>query len=124
VGVAAVAAGQAGGALAVVKVPQRLRPACPGMAAAAVARGGQPGGDDSQRDLPGHRPAGRPVRHRGVPAPVPAPLQHTWLDRGGAEGDLTELNGWTSPQMLRRYGASARSARARRSYDRIMTDRP
>jgi hypothetical protein len=32
--------------------------------------------------------------------------------------------GWTSPQMLRRYGASARSARARRSYDRIMTDAP
>jgi hypothetical protein len=31
-----------------------------------------------------------------------------------------ELNGWSSPQMLRRYGASARSARARRSYDRIM----
>jgi hypothetical protein len=33
-----------------------------------------------------------------------------------------ELNGWASPQMLRRYGASARSARARRIYDRIMTD--
>ena len=47
-------------------------------------------------------------------------FSHTWLDRGGAEGDLMELNGWTSPQMLRRYGASARSARARRSYDRIM----
>ena len=31
-----------------------------------------------------------------------------------------ELNGWSSPQMLRRYGASARSARARRTYDRIM----
>ena len=31
-----------------------------------------------------------------------------------------ELNGWTSPQMLRRYGHSAASARARRSYDRIM----
>jgi len=46
----------------------------------------------------------------------------TSLDRGGAEGDLMELNGWTSPQMLRRYGASARSARARRSYDRIMDD--
>ena len=42
----------------------------------------------------------------------------------GAEGDLMELNGWSSPQMLRRYGASARSARARRTYDRIMTDRP
>jgi site-specific recombinase XerD len=48
-------------------------------------------------------------------------FSHTWLDRGGPEGDLMELNGWTSPQMLRRYGASARSARARRSYDRIMT---
>ena len=47
-------------------------------------------------------------------------VSRTWLDRGGAEGDLMELNGWTSPQMLRRYGASARSARARRSYDRIM----
>jgi len=47
-------------------------------------------------------------------------FSHTWLDRGGAEGDLMELNGWTSPQMLRRYGASAASARARRSYDRVM----
>ena len=39
-----------------------------------------------------------------------------------------ELNGWTSPQMLRRYGASARSAsarsaRARGGYDRVMQDR-
>jgi integrase/recombinase XerD len=37
-------------------------------------------------------------------------FSHTWLDRGGAEGDLMELNGWSSPQMLRRYGASARVA--------------
>jgi integrase len=48
----------------------------------------------------------------------------TWRDCGGAEGDLMELNGWTSPQMLRRYGASARSARARRSYDRVMEGAP
>ncbi|HLM88535.1 MAG TPA: tyrosine-type recombinase/integrase [Streptosporangiaceae bacterium] len=47
-------------------------------------------------------------------------FSHTRLDRGGAERDLMELNGWTSPQMLTRYGASARGARARRSYDRIM----
>jgi site-specific recombinase XerD len=47
-------------------------------------------------------------------------FSHIWLDRGGAEGDLMELNGWSSPQMLRLYGASARSARARRTYDRIM----
>jgi len=33
-----------------------------------------------------------------------------------------ELSG--SPQMLRRYGASARSARARHTYDRIMADQP
>jgi integrase/recombinase XerD len=45
---------------------------------------------------------------------------HAWLDRGGAEGDLMELSGWSSPQMLRRYGASARGARARRGYDLIM----
>ena len=49
-------------------------------------------------------------------------FSHAWLDHGGAEGDLMEFNGWTSPQMLRRYGASARSARARRSYDRVMDD--
>jgi hypothetical protein len=35
-----------------------------------------------------------------------------------------ELNGWSSPQMLRGYGASARSARARRTYDRIMAGSP
>ena len=51
-------------------------------------------------------------------------FSHTWLDRGGAEEDLMELSGPSSPQMLRRYGASARSARARRTYDRIMQDRP
>lgn len=49
-------------------------------------------------------------------------FSHTWLDKGGAEGDLMELNGWSSPQMLRRYGRSAASTRARRTYDRIMED--
>ena len=42
------------------------------------------------------------------------PLSHVFSshsDRGGAES-LMELNGWSSPQMLRRFGASARSARA------------
>ncbi|MFI1194180.1 tyrosine-type recombinase/integrase [Micromonospora sp. NPDC020750] len=46
-------------------------------------------------------------------------FSHNWLDEGGAEGDLMELNGWDSPQMLRHYGASAKAARARRAYDRI-----
>ncbi len=35
-----------------------------------------------------------------------------------------ELNGWTSSQMPRHYGASARGARTRRTYDRIMADSP
>jgi hypothetical protein len=47
--------------------------------------------------------------------------RHTTLHpRGSRTLILMELNGWSSPQMLRRYGASARSARARRSYDRVM----
>lgn len=44
---------------------------------------------------------------------------HRWLDAGGAEGDLEELMGWESGQMLRQYGRAARSSRARRAYDRI-----
>lgn len=47
-------------------------------------------------------------------------FSHTWLDRGGDGRDLMELNGWSTPQMLEWYGGSARAARARRSYDRIM----
>jgi site-specific recombinase XerD len=47
-------------------------------------------------------------------------FSHTWLDNGGAEWDLVELNGWESPQMLKIYAKSAASSRARRSYDRIM----
>ena len=43
-------------------------------------------------------------------------FSHTWLDRGGPEGDLMELNGRTSPQMLRIYGASARLRPLRTSY--------
>jgi site-specific recombinase XerD len=39
-------------------------------------------------------------------------FSHTWLDRGGAEGDLMELNGWSSPQMLH-LTARARAAPAR-----------
>lgn len=57
-------------------------------------------------------------------APVRHHFSYTWLDRGAAEGDLIELNGWSSPRMFRRYGASARSARARCTYDCIMEDRP
>jgi len=49
---------------------------------------------------------------------------HNWLDAGGAEGDLMVLMGWDSPEMLRLYGASARGARARRAYDRVVEQMP
>jgi hypothetical protein len=45
----------------------------------------------------------------------------TSLDRGGAEGDLMELAGWSTAQMITVYGGVARGARARHSYDRVMT---
>jgi integrase/recombinase XerD len=44
-----------------------------------------------------------------------------WLDRGGAEGDLMELAGWSTSQMITVYGGAARGARARRSYDHVMS---
>jgi site-specific recombinase XerD len=46
-------------------------------------------------------------------------FSHRFLDNNGQSGDLMELNGWTSPQMVRRYGKSAASARAQRAYDRV-----
>jgi hypothetical protein len=52
-------------------------------------------------------------------------FSHTWLDHGGAEGDLMELNGWASPRRCSAATASApRAARARRSYDRVIDGTP
>jgi len=45
------------------------------------------------------------------------------LTTAGATGNR-ELTSWTSPQMLRRHGASTRFARARRSHNRVMDDTP
>jgi Site-specific recombinase XerD len=44
---------------------------------------------------------------------------HTQLAKGMQEGDLAHLAGWSSTQMLRRYGASAAAERAREAYDRL-----
>lgn len=52
----------------------------------------------------------------GVPRVHPHQFRHTfahqWLASGGQEGDLMMLAGWSSAEMLRRYGRSAAADRA------------
>lgn len=43
---------------------------------------------------------------------------HQWLSQGCNEGDLQRIAGWSSPQMLQRYGRSAADQRAREAYRR------
>lgn len=44
---------------------------------------------------------------------------HQWLSAGGNEGDLQRIAGWSSPQMLQRYGKSAADQRARENYRKV-----
>jgi site-specific recombinase XerD len=59
-------------------------------------------------------------REIGVPGLHAHMLRHgfadAWLKSGGNEGDLMELAGWRSRQMLTRYAAATRSERAREAY--------
>lgn len=72
------------------------------------------------------------LRRRGAQAGIghvhPHQLRHTaahvWHDQGGSEADAMALFGWSSPEMPRRYGASARTERAHRAARRTtMADR-
>lgn len=65
----------------------------------------------------------RRAKDAGLEAIHPHMFRHTfahqWLSAGGNEGDLQRIAGWSSPQMLQRYGASAAEKRARDAYRRI-----
>ncbi|MDN4173897.1 tyrosine-type recombinase/integrase [Nocardioides sp. SOB77] len=64
------------------------------------------------------------LRRRGKQAGIPGLHAHmfrhgfadAWLRAGGSEGDLMELAGWRSRQMLTRYAAKTRAERAREAY--------
>jgi site-specific recombinase XerD len=53
----------------------------------------------------------------------PHKFRHTWahdlMEHGANEQDVERLAGWSSPLMVRRYGASARDARARAAARRL-----
>jgi site-specific recombinase XerD len=66
------------------------------------------------------------LRRRGEQAGIPNvyphrfrhSFAHEWLLEEGTESDLMRLMGWSSQQMVRRYGASAADARAREAHKR------
>lgn len=63
------------------------------------------------------------AREAGIRHVHPHMLRHSfadrWLSNGGTEGDLQQLGGWESAQVMRRYGAAQAVDRALRAYDRV-----
>jgi site-specific recombinase XerD len=44
---------------------------------------------------------------------------HQWLAKGGQEGDLAKLGGWSDPTVMRRYGSALATERALDAYDEL-----
>jgi site-specific recombinase XerD len=63
-----------------------------------------------------NRALGRRARAAGITRFWPHMLRHTmasrWLAKGGSEGGLLAMAGWSHRQMLERYAAATRSERA------------
>ena len=67
------------------------------------------------------------VRKRGAQAGIPGVFPHmlrhrfasNFLERGGGEGDLMRLAGWSTREMLDHYGAAVADQRAAKAYRRI-----
>lgn len=62
----------------------------------------------------------------GVEPINPHRFRHTFAHeakkRGMSDGDLMDVAGWTTPQMLQRYGKSAAAERARESHRKLFGD--
>jgi integrase/recombinase XerC len=102
---------------------ERVRHGANGQAALWLGRGGSSGGVSAFAATGVSQ-----MLYRRVGAVVPGfhphmfrhSFVHRWLDRGGEEGDLMRIVGWTDRSMLDRYARTLAGERARRKLPQVM----